>query len=80
MAEGYAKSRWANERADRTVKILGQVFAFVIALALIGGGFYLAAHGLLVSGFITLAGTLGAIIWAFRSASHHRGDQPVSKP
>ena len=65
MAEGHAKNRWNNDRATRVTAILGQVFAFVVAMTLIGGGFYLTIIGRPTEGLSTIGVTIAAIVGAF---------------
>ena len=69
MAEGNAGNRWRNDRAQRTVAILGQVFAFLITAMLVGGGLWLTSLGRAIEGFATICGTVAAIVWAFRRAT-----------
>lgn len=69
MAEGHAKNRWLNDRNLRVTSILGQVFAFVVVLILLAGGFYLSFTGKPWPGLGTVAGTVASIVWAFRRAS-----------
>jgi uncharacterized membrane protein len=66
MAEGHASNRWRNDRLQRVSKILGQCFAFLICMALIGGGFYTITLGHSLIGFGTVAGAVAGIIWAYR--------------
>jgi uncharacterized membrane protein len=65
MAEGYALDRWRNGRTTRWSTILGQVFAFIIAMTIILGGFYLVLHDKSAAGITAVLATLAGIVGAF---------------
>jgi len=69
MAEGHAKNRWANDRATRTVLILGQIFAFIVAMTIVVGGIYLTLTGRPISGLTAVFGTITAIVLAIRKGT-----------
>lgn len=72
MAEGNARNRWRNDRARRVVAMMGPVFAFIVGMTLISGGIYLTINGQSTAGLFTIAGTVAAIVWAFRRATKQR--------
>lgn len=65
MSEGWARDQWLNNRTTRWSTILGQVFAFVVAMTIILGGFYLVLHDKSPEGITAVVGTVGAIVAAF---------------
>jgi uncharacterized membrane protein len=66
MPEGRALNRWRNERTIRVVAILGQVFAFIVAMTISLGGIYLTVNGHPVTGLAALFGTVAGILYAIR--------------
>jgi hypothetical protein len=73
MAEGYAKDRWRNNRTLRIAALLGPILAFLVAMSLIGSGLYLTMTNRDVQGIGIIAGTIAAIVWAFRRQTQHPG-------
>lgn len=65
MAEGYARDNWANNRALRIVTIAGPVLAFIVAMTVILGGFYLIYKGKSPEGITALVSALAALVGAF---------------
>lgn len=65
MAEGHAANRWRNDRAVRTVAILGQVFAFLTSALVIAAGVYLVSQGHSGSGIAAIFATIAAIVAAY---------------
>ena len=65
MAEGYARDRWRNGRTARWSTILGQLFAFVVAMTIILGGFYLVLHDKSPEGITAVVATVAAIVTVF---------------
>jgi hypothetical protein len=45
MAEQNGEDRRKNNRAIRAVTIMGQIFAFIIMMTALAGGFYLVNRG-----------------------------------
>lgn len=65
MAEGYGRDRWRNARTARWSTILGQMFAFIVAMTIILGGFYLVLHDKSPEGITVVVATVAAIVTAF---------------
>jgi uncharacterized membrane protein len=72
MAEGYARDRWRNGRTARWSTILGQLFAFVVAMTIILGGFYLVLRGKSPEGITAVVATVAAIVTAFVYVRRHQ--------
>ena len=65
MAEGNATDRWRNNRANRVGGILGLVFAFVIVMTALLGGFYIVSQGYDVAGIAAIVTAIGAPLGVF---------------
>lgn len=65
MAEGYARDRLLNGRTARWSMILAQVFAFIVAMTIILGGFYLVLHDKSPEGITAVVAAVAAIVTAF---------------
>ena len=65
MAEGYARDRWLNGRTARWSTILAQVFAFIVAMTIILGGFYLVQQDKSPEGITAVVAAVAAIVAAF---------------
>lgn len=76
MAEGYARARWLDGRTARWSTILGQVFAFVVAMTIILGGFYLVLHDKRPEGIAAVVATVAAIVTAFIYVRRNPPKQP----
>jgi uncharacterized membrane protein len=50
IVEGNARNQWANDKAERDIRIAGLLFAFLIALLLVGCASYLLAVGKIFQG------------------------------
>lgn len=59
MAEGHARDGWANNRFVRRSTILGQVFAFTLALVALVGGLTLIWTGRPTAGLAAVITALG---------------------
>jgi hypothetical protein len=65
MAEDNGRDRHRNNRAIRWVTILGQIFAFIVAMTALVGGFYLVSLGLDVAGVATIISAIGVPLGVF---------------
>lgn len=54
MAEGHALDTWRTNRANRTVAIMGQIFAFLLVLVGLAVGTYLTSKGLTSAGIAAI--------------------------
>lgn len=66
MAEGHARDTWATNQTARTLATRSVIFAFVLAMTALIGGFYLISidkNGLGFAAIVTaLAGPITALI------------------
>lgn len=69
MAEKEQVQRHGNEHKlrdlQRRLLSRGQVFAFILSLAIVAGGFWLLLNDKPVAGFITLLGAIGTVAGPF---------------
>jgi len=79
MAEGHARDAWANNQAARTLAGRSVLFAFVMAMTALVGGFYLISidkNGYGIAAIIAaIAGPITALI-----ASRLGGKKAEPKP
>lgn len=69
MAEKEQVQRHGNEHKlrdlQRRLLSRGQVFAFILSLAVVGGGFWLLLNDKPVAGFVTLLGAISMVAGPF---------------
>lgn len=65
MAEGYAQDRWRTNRMTRWSTMLGQLFAFVVVMTIVVGGFYLILHDKSLAGITALVSAVAGVVIAF---------------
>lgn len=69
MAEKEQVQRHGNEKElwslQRRLLSRGQVFAFILSLAVVSGGFWLLLNDKPVAGFVTLLGAIGMVAGPF---------------
>ncbi|HYE87391.1 MAG TPA: DUF2335 domain-containing protein [Vicinamibacterales bacterium] len=73
MAEGNATDRWRTNRANRIKALMGPIFAFIAAMTVFVGAFYLILNGFEIVGLTALVaelvGLVGAFIYGRRTAA-----------
>ncbi len=65
MAELNGEDRHSTNRTIRWSTILGQVFAFIIMMTALGGGFYLVDKGKDVAGIVAIITAIGVPLGTF---------------
>lgn len=65
QAEQNGEDRRKNNRAIRTITIMGQVFAFIIMMTALGGGFYLVNQGKDVAGMAAIITAIAVPLGTF---------------
>lgn len=71
LAEGNARDRWATNHANRIRTLLGPIFAFIAALTIFVGSFYLILAGHGGVGLATLIAEIAALVSAFIYGRRH---------
>ena len=66
MAEGHATNSWHNDRSKRILALLGLLGAWILAVAVLGGGVYLLVNGHDIGGYGLLAVSALNLLRVFR--------------
>lgn len=80
MNEGELELNRDALRAKKVESLIGQVFAFVIAMTAILGGIVLAAYGFSLAGLTALVSALVALVTAFIANQYFRARTEREQP
>lgn len=73
MAEDNGVDRRRNNRAIRWATILGQIFAFIVVMTALAGGFYLVSQGQDIAGVAAIITAIGVPLGVFAyNQTRHR--------
>jgi uncharacterized membrane protein YoaK (UPF0700 family) len=79
MAEGYANDSWKNNQAVRIVSLVGPLLAFIIAMTVILGGFYMIYKGKSIEGITALVTALAALAGTFIYGKRQQQQPPTQE-
>ncbi len=65
MAEQNGDDRRRNNRAIRKVTVMGQIFAFIVAMTALLGGYYLVSIGKDAPGIAAIVSAIGVPLGVF---------------